>query len=153
MKCSLGLVQYKMGFPGDSDGKESSCNVGDLGLIPVLGRSPREEIGYPLQYSCLESSIDRGAWQATAHGIARVGHDWATRERYWIKDPLYSSMTSFQLISSYPYILISCKDSISKEVYIHPNWWLELPCIFQGPSLTHNGNILLYEYAIICLFI
>ena len=64
MKCSLGLVQYKMGFPGDSDGKESSCNVGDLGLIPVLGRSPREEIGYPLQYSFLEGSIDRGAWQA-----------------------------------------------------------------------------------------
>jgi len=46
---------------GDSDGKESSCNAGDLGLIPGLGRSPGEGNGYPLQYSGLESSMDRGA--------------------------------------------------------------------------------------------
>ena len=47
-----------MGFPGGSAGKESACNAGDLGLIPGLGRSPREEKGYPLQYSGLENSID-----------------------------------------------------------------------------------------------
>ena len=51
-----------MGFYGDSDGKESSCNVGDLGLTPGLGRSPGERNGYPLQYSCLENSLARGAW-------------------------------------------------------------------------------------------
>ena len=45
-----------------SDGKESACNVGDLGLIPGLGRSPGEGNGYPLQYSGLENSMDRGAW-------------------------------------------------------------------------------------------
>ena len=50
----------KMGFPGDSDGKESACNAGDLGLIPELGKSPREGNGNPLQYSCLENSTDRG---------------------------------------------------------------------------------------------
>ena len=44
-----------LGFPGGSDGKESNCNVGDLGLIPGLGRSPREGKGYPLQYYCLEN--------------------------------------------------------------------------------------------------
>ena len=51
-----------MGFPDSSDGKESTCNVRDLGLIPQLGRSPGEGNCYPLYYSCLENSIDRGAW-------------------------------------------------------------------------------------------
>ena len=50
-----------MDFLGSSDGKESACNAGDLGSIPGLGRSPEEGNGYPLQYSCLENSIDRGA--------------------------------------------------------------------------------------------
>ena len=48
-------------FPGDSDGKESACNVGDLGLIPGSGRSPGESNGNPLQYSFLQNSMDRGA--------------------------------------------------------------------------------------------
>ena len=47
-----------MGFPGSSADKESTCNVGDLGLIPGLGRSPGEGNDYPLQYSCLENSVD-----------------------------------------------------------------------------------------------
>ena len=51
-----------MGFPGGSDGKVSACNVEDLGLIPGLGRSPGEGNGNPLQYSCLENSMDEGAW-------------------------------------------------------------------------------------------
>ena len=51
-------------FPGGSDGIESSCNAGDLGLISGSGRSPREGNGYPLQDSCLENSTDRGAWWA-----------------------------------------------------------------------------------------
>ena len=61
-----------MGFPGGSDGKESACNVGDPGLIPWLGRSPGEGNGYPLQYSCLENSMDRGAWQLQFMGWQRV---------------------------------------------------------------------------------
>ena len=55
-------------FPGGSDGKESACHLGDLGLIPRSGRSPGEGIGYPLQYSCLENSMDRGAWWASLCG-------------------------------------------------------------------------------------
>ena len=51
-----------MDFPGGSEGKESACSAGDQGSIPGLGRSPGESNGYPLQYSCLESSVDRGAW-------------------------------------------------------------------------------------------
>ena len=62
----------KEGFPGDSDGKESAYNAGDLCLIPGSGRSPGEGSGYPLQYSCLENSMDRGAWQATVHGITKT---------------------------------------------------------------------------------
>ena len=65
-------------FPGGSDGKESACNAGDPGSIPGLGRSPGEGNGYPLQYSCLENSVDRGAWWATVHGVAKIGHDGTT---------------------------------------------------------------------------
>ena len=49
---------------------ESACNVGDLGSVPVLGRSPGEGKGYPLQYSCLGNSMDGGAWRATVHQVA-----------------------------------------------------------------------------------
>ena len=61
------------GFPDGSDGKESAYNVGGLGLIPGAGRSPGEGHGNPLQYSCLENPIDRGAWQSM--GSQRVRHD------------------------------------------------------------------------------
>ena len=57
--------------PGDSDGKESACNAGDLGFFPGLRRSPGEGNGDPLQYSCLENPMDRGAWPATAHGVTK----------------------------------------------------------------------------------
>ena len=60
---------YLQGFPGGSGGKESACNVGDLGSIPALGRSPGWGHGNPLQYSCLENSMDRGAWQTTIQGV------------------------------------------------------------------------------------
>ena len=58
-----------MGFPGGSEVKVSACNVGDLGSIPGLGRSTGEGNGNPLQYSCLENPMDRGAWWATVHGV------------------------------------------------------------------------------------
>ena len=59
-----------MGFPGGSDDKESTCNVGELGTVPGSGRSPGEGNGNPLQYSCLENPMDRGACRATVHGFA-----------------------------------------------------------------------------------
>ena len=58
-------------FPGGSDGKASVYNVGDLGSIPGSGRSPGEGNGHPLQYYCLENPMDRGAWWATVHGVAK----------------------------------------------------------------------------------
>jgi len=54
---------------GGSEVKASASNAGDLGLIPGLGRSPGEGNGNPLQYSCMENPMDRGAWQATVHGV------------------------------------------------------------------------------------
>ena len=69
-----------MGFPRISVGKESVCNAGDLGSVPGSGRFPGEGNGNPLQYSCLKNPVDRGACQATVHGVARVGHDLATKQ-------------------------------------------------------------------------
>ena len=63
------------GFHGGSDVKVSACNAGDLGSISGSGSSPGEGNGNPLQYSCLENPMHRGAWQATVHGIARVGQN------------------------------------------------------------------------------
>ena len=60
-----------MGFPDGSDSKESACNEGDPGLIPGLGRSPGEGNGNPLQYSCLENPMDRGAWQVITQGVTK----------------------------------------------------------------------------------
>ena len=63
-----------MHLPCSSDGEESACNAGDLGLIPGLGRSSGEGNGNPLQYSYLENPMDGGGWQATVHGVT-VRHD------------------------------------------------------------------------------
>ena len=71
---SLALLRHWaeiLGFSGGSDGKESTCNSGDPGLIPGSGRSPGEENGNPLQCSCLENPIDRGAWWAAVHGLEK----------------------------------------------------------------------------------
>ena len=67
----LGLAGCKLlhGFPDSSLGKESACTAGDPGLIPGLGRSPGGGQGNPFQQSCLENPMDRGAWQATVHGV------------------------------------------------------------------------------------
>ena len=59
-----------MSFSGGSDSKKSAYNVGDLDSIPKSERSPGEGDGYPLQYSCLESQMDKGAWKTTVHGLA-----------------------------------------------------------------------------------
>ena len=62
---------FSCGFPGGSDGKASAYSAGNPGLIPGLGRSPGEGNGNTLQYPCLENPLDRGAWQAAVHGVAK----------------------------------------------------------------------------------
>ena len=75
--------------PSWLSGKESACNAGDGGLIPGSGGSPEEGHGNPLQYPCLENSMDWGAWWATVHGITKAWRDWVT-----------NTLTSLSLLSS-----------------------------------------------------
>ena len=71
MEKNLKKILIYMGFPGGSDGKESASNAGDLGSIPGLGRSAGEGNDYTPQYSCLENSMDRGAWGGMVHGVTK----------------------------------------------------------------------------------
>ena len=71
MQQATKVYYIAQGFPGGSDSKESACNAGDQGSIPGSGSYPGEGNGNPLQYSCLENSMDRGARWATVHGIAK----------------------------------------------------------------------------------
>ena len=71
IKSFLGVLTVTGGSEFWASGKKSACNAGDAGLIPGLGRSPRGGHGYPLQYSCLENPMDRGAWRATVHRVAK----------------------------------------------------------------------------------
>ena len=79
MTKAFSFLNSPMGLPPSSVGKESTCNAGDPGLIPGLGRSPGKGNGNPLQYSCLENPMDRVSWQATAHGVTRVRHNLVTK--------------------------------------------------------------------------
>ena len=107
-----------MGFPGGSDGKETACNAGDLGLIIGLGRFPGEGNGYSLQYSCLENSIDRGAWRAIVHGVAKSQTLLSNFHFFIIKITVTSVPSSTCMISFHPtktlqirYYRLHCWDS------------------------------------------
>jgi len=72
IKTGLGVGMDTEGFPSGSDGKESAYNAGDPGSISGSGRCLGEGNGHPLQYSCLENSMDRGTWQATIHRVTEL---------------------------------------------------------------------------------
>ena len=78
-KSQTQLSDFHKGFPRSSVDKESACSSEDLGSVSGSGRSPGEGNGNPLQYSCLENPMDREVWQATVHGVTRVGHDLVTK--------------------------------------------------------------------------
>ena len=113
-----------LGFPGGSNGKRSAYNAGDLGLISGLGRSPGKGNSYPLQYSCLENSMDRGAWQAIVHGVAR---SWTQRS-----DLLFSR----HLESWCEHLLSYLNINMSRIQY-----FIELQC--QGTHQKIYGNHIL----------
>ena len=75
LTCALGLEGHTWGFPGGSDCKESSCNAGDPGSIPGLGKSPGEGNGNPLQFSCLENSWTEEPGGLESMGLQRLGYD------------------------------------------------------------------------------
>ena len=106
-----------VGFPHSSVGKESDCNAGDPGSIPGFRRYPGEGNGNPLQYSCLENPMDRGAWQVTVHGTAnsqgQLG-DYATTE------VSFSYVKRFcLLICSIFAALVNCKFLANRKCAIH----------------------------------
>ena len=73
-----------LGFPGGSDVKEPTWRAGDLSLVPESGRSPEEENDFPLQYSCLENPMDKGAWQATVHGVGDLSPYYVITNVDWV---------------------------------------------------------------------
>ena len=106
-----GVHNLAWSFPGGSNSKESACNVGDQGSIPGSEGYPAEGNGNPLQYSCLENSMDRGAWWVTVHGVTksqittkRLTHTHThthTHNLAWILAPtcniMYFSLSTFQI--------------------------------------------------------
>ena len=100
-----------LGFPSGSDGKESACNAEDLRLILGLGRSPREGNAYPLQYSCLEDSMDREAWQATVYLVAK---NWT-----WLSDFQFTLFTAFFMVQLlHPYMTTEKTTASTKCTFV-----------------------------------
>ena len=120
-------------FPGGSDGKESACNAGDLGLIPGLGKSPGEGNGNPRQYSGLENSMDGGIWQATVHGVvdsdaAEWRARWGGRSLLWLwwwaaqgpLGPRHSFLQRAGAISDPQFLSLSSKSLLVKKNPLAP---------------------------------
>ena len=129
-KSSLACVWLasRTGFPGGSNGKESTCSVGDLGLIPGLYRYPGEGNSYSLQYSDLENSTHRRTWQATVHGVAK--------SQTWLNDFHFASCTKtdfrpdFTLGSSWSTCELIFSDKCFFHVYLFIFYWsiVDLQC-------------------------
>ena len=117
----LTLSNAIMGFPGGSDGNKTACNAGDPGSIPGSGRSPGEGNGSPLQYSCLENSMDRGAWRDTVH-VVRVGHDWVNKHTHCCSKRSYNSFLRKQRYKTWSLLSLA---GIHELMKICSALWLE----------------------------
>ena len=95
-------VTWLLGFPGGSDGQEMACSAGDLGSIPESGRFPGVGNGYPLQYSCLENSMDRGVWWAIIYGI--------TKSQMWLRANTHTHTHNFTILTDnqkFPFLALN----------------------------------------------
>ena len=129
-----------LGFPGGSDGKAPAFNVGDLDSIPGPGKSPGEGNGNPLQYSCLENPMDRWAWSAIVHAIAKS----RTRLSYFSqtnRDPLFS-------ISLYNWLTFSPSSVRIKPLHKSPLWPQPIP----SNSPTHHPIYYLWHVCVLSCF-
>ena len=156
------LVSQRVVSLGGSDGKESAYNAGDLGsiprsssipglgAIPGLGRSPGEGNGNPLQYSCLENSMDRGAWRATVHRLANR-HNWATNTQYrglfslrqkkWFRHSFYFPvpLASNFFLWCYPYALPHLSVSPKPFPLIKSYCWERNKLILSEVQIAHQS--------------
>jgi len=123
-----------MGVPGGSGSKESACNAGDLASVPGLERSPGEGNGNLLQYSCLENSMDRGAWWATAHEVTKR-HDWATK---------HSSVLIWNCIA------ISLLGSSPKDQRLDAGGWEFGPSHRAAVSITSHITVAMAPDLVFC---
>ena len=115
-----------MGFPGGLEGRASACNEGDPGSIPGLGRSLGEGNGNPLQYSCLENPMDRAAWWATVHGVAKS----QTR--------LSSHFTSYMINEKYKKKKFNLKDTKNQWWLLEVEW--EMGKMGEGGQNVQNSS-------------
>ena len=139
---------------GSTGGKESACQSGrhNVGLIPGLGRSPGGGNGNPLQYSCLENSMDRGAWQASVHGAAdSFGHDWATKPQHMM--PLGPELLSPQTLlllshrgslAGWPVVRWFASDTLHWFLGFHSEHTFILSCALCWSSLPEKKKIYIY---------
>ena len=105
------IPEHVKGFLGGSDSKESACNMGNLGLIHGLGRSPGGGHDNPLEYSCWRILIDRGDWRLQSVGSQRVGHNWATKH-----DTAHSMLMSNLLCNYLCFWLVSLWHGLISEM-------------------------------------
>ena len=151
--------EFKEGFPGGSDSKESACNAGDPGLISGLGQSPGEGNGSFLQYSCLEYPMDRRAWWATVHGVTWSGHDWVTNILSWVSGSTMVAISKDWWVGQMKAQLLLLLSSLRVQSSCsHTLAWLPpLPLSgFSTPSLVSpGGTSLIWSWQILfwCLFL
>ena len=108
-------------FPGGASGKESACNTGDAGSIPGSGRSPEGGHGNPLQYSCLENPMDRGAWWTIVHGVTK---SWTLLKWLSMMHTLFSEMFNVADLIHFYFIVYFIK--IRTFSYSTTVWWLKI---------------------------
>ena len=127
-----------MGLPGDSDSKESVCDVGDLGLIPGLGRSPGGGHGNWLQYSCLENPMDRGAWRATVHGISKSG--------IWLSDQPQHSIWVKRIKEAWYITEFLLLEALLMNVVFTSTWWHRVRHNWTTELMDYRTAGLLYPW-------
>ena len=140
--CQIVYNVHIIGFPGGSVGKESPCNAraaANMGSIPDLGKSPGEGHGNPIQYSCLENPMNRGAWQATVHRVAKSwtwlkwlsthacmhahnyiqnGHIHSFNQYYWVSWALWiQQWTEYQRLPSWSLYYGRQRRAVPKYTY------------------------------------
>ena len=122
-KIILSLCMYY--FLGGSGSKESACNAGDPVSIPGLWRSPGEANGYPLQYFCLENSMDRGTWQATVYGVCPTESNMDTTEQLTLSLSLFMYIFMhiwFHALHVHMHIIVKWFERVHNKIFL----WLHL---------------------------